>query len=323
VTGAGSWVSDGDRAFADPAAFRGHQLRQVRELARDVLAEAGVEVAVHRNYLKAADGRTWGLDNLLARCAHEPPELWPQIVSEQVVRLIELDGPAELAKLERPDALRRVYPRLLDSAAIPADWRSSYSYVRPVVGDLVEMLVLECGYTVLWMRDCDVERFGLDDLRTAATANLRAVRPPKQRMLALAHNARVHVLEGGGHTASAALALPDVLTRVFGPLDAPHGVLVAIPTKYEMWLHPIQDHYAYAAYFGLFDEAVRAHAEDPGALSPYVYWWRDGELVQIMTERDGLPHVSDAFIKAVCRAAEKDEPAAMALLATLGRRRRR
>lgn len=308
-----------DRAFVDPAVFRGYQLREVRRLLVEVLQEEGFAVEVYPDHVRTADGREFGLQSLLARCRREPPVTWRQIVADQVRSLLGSCRPDLLSTLDLEGAAGRVFPRLNDRHVVPPQMADAYTYARPVVGDLIEMLALESDLSVLWLRDADVERIGPDALRALALRNLASVREHRQRTVALRHGARVHVLEGGGHTASQVLLLPDVLRRVFRTGDFPGGVLVAIPTKYEMWLHPIVDHSAYAAYFGLFDETVRAYGEDPGALSPYVYWWHGGGLVQIMTERDGLPHVDDAFVRSTARIAEAgDERAAYALLATLG-----
>jgi hypothetical protein len=308
-----------DREFADPAPLRGYQLRAVRAYAREVLEEEGFTVTVHPDHLVTQDGRTFGLQTLLARCAGAPAVTWRQIVVDQVRALLSACRPDLLDKLDLTGAAGRVFPRLVDRHVIPPELAEVLTYARPLGGHLVELLVLEVDLTVIWLRDADVARIGPEALRVVARENLLAVRPMRRRSLAVGHGAMVHVLEGGGHTASQVLALPEVLRALLGTDEFPGGVLVAIPTKYELWLHPIVDHHAYAAYVGLYEEAVRAFGEDPGALSPYVHWWHDGELVQIMTERAGLPHVDDAFVRSTARIAEAgDERAAHALLATLG-----
>jgi hypothetical protein len=306
-----------DRQFVDPAAFRGHRLRNVRQLLADCLEAEGFSVELLADGVRTGDGRVFGLGTLLGRCRTAPPEAWPDIVAEQVRALLDACRPHLLDELDLAGAPGRVYPRLLDRRVIP--WEQSvHSYARRVAGDLIEMLVLETDLTVMWLRDTEVERMGLEPLRAVAFENLAAVRARQVRMLALAHGARVHVLEGGGHTATQVLRLPEVLRSL--ALDVGEGgVIVAIPTKYELWLHPVVDHHAYAAYCGLFEEAARAYSEDPGALSPHVYWWQDGRLVQIMTERAGLPHADDGFVRTCARIAEASDPeAAYAVVAKLG-----
>lgn len=311
----------GDVARVSTAEFRGYRMRRVRRLACEAMAEAGIETVEYADRLEAADGRIFGLHNVFAACRTAPEVTWPQIVGERVRILVGMDAPAHLAALTREDALRGVYPRLVNRHVLES-MPEGYAYARAVGDELAEILVLEIGTTVAWLRDPDVERFGPADLARAARENLLRSPRPSQRMLALLHGANIHVLAGGGHTASTVLLLPDVLQRVLGHADVPHGVLVAVPTKYDLWLHPVVDYRAYAAYVGLHDEAIRGAYEDPGGLSPYVYWWRDDELVQIMTERGGLPYPDDAFIKTVAGVAQADERAAMALLAELGRRDR-
>lgn len=315
-----------ERQVVDPASFRGYRFREVRRLVAEVLEEEGFVVEVLPDHVRTADGREFGLQTLLGRCARASPVHWRRVVIDQIRSMLGACRPELLDGLDLPGAAGRVFPRVIDGRIVPPGM-AHLEYARPVCGDLTGAGPGGGPPRPLAPRlRARPPRRGRPAGRGPAEPGGRSGHQQRKLALkpgALKPGALVHVLEGGGHTASQVVRLADVLRRVLGTDDFPGGVLVAIPTKYEMWLHPITDHTAYAAYFGLYDEAVRAYAEDPGPLSPYVYWWRGGELVQIMTGRAGLPHVDDEFVRSTARIAEaSDSDAAIALVAALGNERR-
>ena len=98
---------------------------------------------------------------------------------------------------------------------------------------------------------------------------------------------RFDVLVGDSFfTAARVLVLDELVERVTGkPLTA-DGALVAMPFRHQLAFHAIHDAGVIPALNAMASFAASGYADTPGAISPYVYWWRDGVLTQL-SRKDG------------------------------------
>lgn len=257
---------------------------RLRELAREAFAEAGVEVLPHAQHLEASDGRQFGLWNLAATCAQAPggEADWPEIVREHVASATRSMEAPPLTDLPEHEILAGVFLRLMGTATLPPQWREWYSYARPVAGDLVEVLALDLPDSVTVLSDEDVDRVGEDRLREAGLRNLLAEPIQSYEVAGEPGSGALHIVEGDSYfTASKLITFREVLEATWGRGDLPYGLVVAAPIRHMLLFHPIEGIDVLDGVQRLTSLAASLFGDAPGGVSPFVYWWRDGELTQL------------------------------------------
>ena len=83
------------------------------------------------------------------------------------------------------------------------------------------------------------------------------------------------------YTASRVLDLDALAQRVTGLPLGEHGALVALPFRHQIAFHPIRDTTIIPALGAMAAFAASEYEDTPGAISPYVFWWRGGTLTQL------------------------------------------
>jgi hypothetical protein len=268
--------------------FDAAEADRFRTLVRAVFAERGLEVTVLADHLVDADGRQFGLWNLAAACHAESRERrWRGVVEEHVTRLLSsMDGPDLLGEMTPEQAAGQVYVRLYEAAGLPDTLDFSYA-TEPMPG-VVELLAIDFPETVSLLPAHEVERLGgAAALRAAGLENLRRIPDLDHQVLPGPNGIRLDVVTGDSvFTASLAVLLPELLQRVLGTSDAPDGVFVALPFRHQLVLHVLRDAGAVLSLNALAGFAVDGFGEGIGALSPWVYWWRDGSWQQVTATVD-------------------------------------
>lgn len=256
---------------------------RLRALAKQALADAGVEAEAHADYLEDGLGRRFGLTNLAAECRRAPDDAWPEIVTAHLRGVLEVGhDPYLVDKLSPEEILSRTFLRLVGVrtlGGLESEWR----YPRKVCDDIVEMLVLRGEKNVRYLRDEDVDRVGLDRLRAAGLEHL--LRDPLGACsLQVIDGARIHFLEGDSiHTASKLLVFKDVLRRTMGRRqEYPDGVVVAAPNRYELVFSPV-DQNVVATIGAISYYTLRSCIGGSGPVSPNVFWWREGRELELIT----------------------------------------
>jgi len=284
------------------------QATRLRSLAQQAFAEQGLEVVIAPDHLIGADGTVFGLANLAASChnAAKGEREWPELVRTHVrVVVAAVRDAVPISELSREDVLSRVYLRVIGAAALPPDAEARLRYARPVVGDVLEVLVLDSPESVATLQDEDVAQFGLDELKEAGLYNLLREPIAEVERIQVGEAAWLDVVAGESvYTASKMLVMTDLLTRVFGPREYPNGVLVSVAFRNQIALHPIDGPEVVAAVNGIARFAFVGYGDSVGPVSPYAYWWRDGEFTQL-TEPDGedgvVVVVDEAFAEMLSR----------------------
>jgi hypothetical protein len=189
------------------------------------------------------------------------------------------------------EVLANTYLRVLNADSLPS--RDAFSYAREVADGLLEVFALDQPETVVMFRDEEVERFGMEALRQAGLTNLLAEPLGGHEVVTGLEDARLHVVMGESvFTASKVLVLRDVLRRTVGDTDTPYGALVCMPFRHQLAFHVPQDASTLPALQSLVTFAANGYDDGVGALSPFVYWWRDGRLHQLSrADPDGLLRV--------------------------------
>ncbi len=300
-----NWASG--KGAADPrlSGLTPRQSQRVRDLTRQVLAERGIEATVYADHLETSDGRSFGLDNLASKCHNSAlaEEEWLRVVSDHIDPILARYGevPPEVTAQEmRAGAYLRLVP--LDLLAGFSD--GPYRYARRIGGGFAEVIALKSDDHVRWLTDSDVAKVGVEELTAIGRENLRAIRPDHCQILRN-ENSCVYVARGdSGFIASKLLLLAELLRTVLGPkVEYPDGVLVSVPNRYELAFAPV-DANVVANLAGLISCSTHQYTHGVAPLSPHVYWWRDGELVQLSeVDRTGFMGLADVpdFIDTVDR----------------------
>jgi len=253
----------------------------VRRLMVEEFATAGLTAETFDDHLRTDDGREWGLWNVAASCHAEPSQrTWPEVVRRHVASLLTpAPSPEDLSDDELlAGAVLRVYG---EEVLMPQS-RAELSYARELAEGLVEAIVLDSPTSVMLLLDPTVERVGVDRLRAAGLEHLMAEPWGDVERLTTRGGATLALLEGDSvFTASRVLVMADTLRRVFGEREYPDGVLVALPDRHHLWLHPIDDAMAVPALQTMAGLTAQTFASAVGGVSPAVFWWRDGTLTRV------------------------------------------
>ncbi|MGQ4360272.1 hypothetical protein [Streptomyces sp. SAS_272] len=265
---------------------------RLRVLVRDAFAERGIDVTVEPGRVATGSGWRSGLTNLAAVCHNDRrgPRRWPALVDQHVDRVVRsLNGPQALKALPHEQLLTRLHPRF-----IPGEPRllKAFGYGPPSVPGLLEVLALDLPETVDMLTADHLAGLGdLTALRERAFQNLRAVRVDRERVKDRS-GARFDVLRGDSYfVASLALVLDEVVRRYGKDAPTPDGILVALPHRHRLAYHVIRDSDVVPSLNLMARFAARGHEESPGALSPAVFRWQDGEFTQVATSDDAGEHV--------------------------------
>lgn len=270
----------------DPPAWSpftdGAEHQEFVSLVEEVLHRAGMDAvpeedgAAYRD--RNSDTVLW-LDNLAILCARAERDAWAELVLRHVTAMLHPDPMSEL--VDDPDAFRAaVRVRLYTEAAV-AQHEGNLPR-RTAAAGLVETVVIDTPETVAIVDAEAYAPLGLseEDLFALGRDNVRTDGPPEVTI----HEGEteLHVAESQSFfTASWALILDELI-------DVPeHGALVVVPSRHVLVAHPVRDQTAVSAVQVLLGLAHQHFAEAPGALSPDLYWYRDGNLTLLpATETD-------------------------------------
>lgn len=265
---------------------------RLRSITRTVLAENGFEAEVRGDHVLTADGRVFGLDNLMRKVRGVGPAEWDGVVREHfsTMRRRADEGPDEAQMRER------IIARLWDVTA--TDGRMSFDYALEWQSGVAELLAVDYPDRVSILSDGSVRELApLGPWYDRARRNL-------WRELTEKAEVRLETVEHDGHrflcalsdsvyTASGALLLPELLPRWVPGIDLSRGVLFAVPFRNQLAFAACSS--AEAALGGLMllpAFAANGYSDGVGPVSPNVYYWRDGTVTQISSIADDALNVT-------------------------------
>lgn len=280
---------DGRDAPRDPEFdyFSADEGALFRAQVREAFAEQGLEVSVYADVVSDSAGRQFGLANLAAVLHNDDrgPRSWPELIRRHVGMVLRtMDAPSALETLPTDQIRSQIYPRVLGSEGFDPE---SFGYARRLAPGLYEIIALDLPESVMMLTDDALEPLGdLPYLREQALYNLRGLPLEGHETVKGDAGMRFEVVLGDSfYTASRVLALESVVREVTGEALTANGVLVALPFRHQLAYHVIRDTTVIPTLNAMASFAAAGYADTPGAISPYVYWWRDGTLTQL-SDRD-------------------------------------
>ncbi|NUJ99826.1 hypothetical protein HRW23_23225 [Streptomyces lunaelactis] len=280
---------DGRDAPRDPefSFFSEAEGARFRAQVREAFAEKGLEVSVYADVVSDSEGRQFGLANLAAVCHNDErgPRAWPEVVRQHVGMVLRtMDAPSALDTLPTEQIRAQLYPRVVGADGLNPE---NFAYARSLAPGLYEILALDLPESVMMLTDEALEPLGdLRYLRDQALYNLRGLPVEGHETVKDSEGMRFEVVLGDSfYTASRVLALDAVVRQVTGDELTADGALVAMPFRHQLAFHAIHDTGMISALSAMASFAAAGYTDTPGAISPFVYWWRDGTLTQL-SDRD-------------------------------------
>lgn len=279
----GQWRGNGDGEPPQPdlAFLTREQARRVRNLFRQAMAERGRELVTDSlGEFRDGEGNHYGLRNIAVLCRDDPDgeKGWPELIAGYADTLLKGNSSqarAEVAALTPEQARGMVYLSVCSAASLgPA--AAGFGSAPELAPGLLQLLALDMPYRTVHLDDEEVTRLGgQESLREAALANLRAM-PVSAHHRVGGPEAHLDAITGDSHfTASRALVMPDLLSRVLGT-SAPHGALVALPARHLLFIHVLADKTAEQSLLKMAAMTRVAYGKEQGPISRDVLWWRDG-----------------------------------------------
>ena len=304
-------VMDAELTFftqAEAARFRAHV---VQEFARH-----GIEVVTEPGRVHAQGGVTFGLYDLAAKChaVGRRPRSWQNVIVEHVaVALRAVAKPHPVESANQADVELHARLRLWDASRMDPAERSRYDYAPEVVPGVLELLVYDDDDSVLPLSDDVLDRFDVGAIRASALHNL-LLEPIDERDVLTegvrgpGDGTQVAVLFGQSYyVASKALVLRHVLSTIYGDREYPLGVLVAAPGRHLLYLHVVESPSVIPSLETMAYLARLRYRDEPGALSPEVYWWDGAGLAPVTADGAVRVQVGSPFhaaLEAVTRAVD-------------------
>ena len=149
------------------------------------------------------------------------------------------------------------------------DTRWLISEAQRVLTDLGETSTVVDGVA---LAPTDERTFGLDNLARTISRMPRRRWARAVRVDPRIPTSWVEFLDSSdAYGAARVVVLPEVVRRVLRTDFPPHGLLVAVPTKFELWVHvPVDDDVVQTA-LAMSWLAYRTWAEEPYPISPDVF----------------------------------------------------
>lgn len=268
---------EADQAGSD-AGLTGEQGERLQRLVRRSPVLTGMRVEMYDDFVQIVEPRPLriGLGPLVDSVAKAPDARWLELVDEYLTTSLELNAAAERELIGPTEPLlTRVYLNVYPSLGHPPDC----GYAEEIAPKLFRVLEFDGRPDqVLTMKDEHVRWHDVGELERAGRLNLLREFPDD-----VADSDGVYLLTGSMFTAATVFMLPEVVERTTGVGQLPDGALVAMPHQCQLLFHVLGTADRAMATELLADTAVRLYDDgrDSGAISPLVYWWRDGRLTQL------------------------------------------
>ena len=253
---------------------------QLLEMVLAYFAAVGIEVEVIDDGVATGDGKVFGLEPLRRRLGRQAAGEWQEAVRRHFDTLMAVDP-------ELPATYLEAVPHLRVAVVAEADLGLFQGEImeRKLVDGLGERLMFRRGPLGITVRVDVVDAWGEQPAAVWERGRRGALwDEPVERDEILLGDLPVTFsrLRGGRWTSTWVVALEEHLAR-----PTPYGAVVAVPTREEIYFHPIRDESFADAAVAMLGMAAAALAESPLPVGCDLFWWRAGKLDRICTPGDG------------------------------------
>lgn len=274
-------------------------------MARADLAGRGHEATINAGFLELAGGQVYGLHNLSVLVSQERERHWPALVARHFDRMLverDRDAPPDPGKVLVKLRMREDMPN-----------QPEYEPLEPVPGVVALVAIDEPTVVVESLALPE----GIPDIPTAlrlARANLVELPAPEHVTRLLDEDdpsSRVHLFITEDFFGASRLLVLDRLLTSVGVTPGPGGLLVALPSRHVLAVHPMSGPGVVSAMNWLVRLAEEDSATAPGPISPHVYHLaHDGRTSRVTRPGESGGHavmVEGAFQEAFLRVIGDDE----------------
>lgn len=280
------------------------QADRIRTETRDAFARHGLPTTIFPTHLESGPNINVPLETLARQCANADESEWAELIDRHVAAIVPTA--AGQVRAIDDDLHDHAYLRLMstDFLVVP----EIFQYARPVAEGLIEVIAVDQPETVRFLTDDDVEAVGLASLREIARTNLIRFQVDDYTISDI-EGAAIHLVAGSSNFhASKALVLPSLLKQNTDIELPPDGLIVGVPSRHHLMIHPIVDGTVRKALDTLSTLVCQFYQEMPGAVSPMLYWWNNGEMTSVneYDEQTGTvtPTLPDDFTDVLDRLGE-------------------
>ncbi|MCS6772762.1 MAG: hypothetical protein NZ693_01465 [Thermoflexales bacterium] len=219
----------------------------------------------------------FGLQNIAQVCARSERSRWPELIEAHFNCIFDATGDDNALEVN-VDHFERI-ARLLRVRLYPVDMLSQTAETVHRLGPdgTLEVLVLDLPTTVRTIARSEAARWNLSqaELFEVGRRNLRASHALHQRRMRVHPGVELRAFASDPYYTASYVLFPELWL----PRRAPHGALVAIPRRDALLVHPIRDIGVLDAIEVMLRFTLHLHADGPGSLVPYLYWYCEGEFV--------------------------------------------
>lgn len=291
------------------AFFNRKRFERFMGLVDDYWSELGREVEIQDGVLRVVGSdEPMGLQNLAQVCHQSPPDEWAEVIANHFGLLettreerAELEGRIGDFEAVRHQLGLRLYP----ADFIDGPVGEAAVFRRDLPGT-VTVLVVDLPSSVANIPRDEVGRWRLSDeeLFAAARESTRVLAESHKEEVELSDTVTVTLIGGDSYFAASNVLLLDQHHECIGP----HGALVGVPHRHAAIVYPVTGIEVVHAVNGLIPVIHGMHQEGPGSISPSLYWYRDGEFLELPYEigEDGIRFIPpEAFVLLLNRLAEQ------------------
>lgn len=235
---------------------------------------------------------TLGLLNLAQHCHQLPVESWGETIRKHFDTLL-LGTPKFV---EFTDELASDFSRAKEYLKVrvyPSDYAADLAATvsESVAEDLIMVLVYDLPESVASVHPNHVEKWGVPphDLFQLGLRNVRAEGLMEPERIDLGEGVYLDQYENPESFFGASHVL--LLHEYFDP-QPELGLLVSIPHRHGMVVHPIRDSGALISIRALIYLTPRLYEQGPGSITPSIYWYRSGLLTRLPYEAGANNHAS-------------------------------
>ncbi len=227
--------------------------------------------------------KSYGLENLAQKCHGDGQDSWAECIHDHFDGMFQSeaeDGEFERVRADFPTVQGILKVRMYSDDFVALLKGSEVG--RPWAPGVRSILVFDRPRVIQPVQKADLEVWGrtMDDLWPLAIHNVRAEGLVGRGKVEAEQDVTLDLLSGNSlFVTTHALFLEEYLSA-----PCHYGVLLAVPHRGAVVFHEIRDSGFMHAVPRMALAAAGMYREGPGSISPRLYWWLQGDVMEIPVE---------------------------------------